>query len=106
MNTKNSSVYIPPKKVERLELSNKPTVIITQKLKNQIDFLHEKVGSVEWSGELITSEEGNITDLDKWKIICEDIYLVDIGTAGYTAYEVDKGGFKAADIIDLYDKFP
>lgn len=92
--------------LEKLELLNKPTLVITEKLKNQIDYLHKKVGSAEWSGELITREEGKITDLDDWKIIAEDIFLVDIGTAAYTSYEVDKGGFKSADIIELYDKFP
>lgn len=64
------------------------------------------MGSYEWSGELITREEGNITDLSDWKIIAEEIYLADIGTAGYTSYEVDKDGFKAVDIAEMYEKFP
>lgn len=92
--------------LEKLPLSNKPTLIITEKLKRQIDWLHNKCGSIEWSGELITSEINTINDLDNWTIICEDIYLVDIGTSGYTSYEVDKGGFKSADIVDLYDTYP
>jgi hypothetical protein len=94
------------KSLERLPLSNKPKVIITEKLKNQIDWLHEKCGSVEWSGELITSETNTINDLDNWTITCEDIYLVDIGSSAYTEYEVDKGGFKSADIVELYDAYP
>lgn len=94
------------KSLERLELSNKPKLVITKKLKNQIDFLHNKVGSHEWSGELITSEEGTINDLDNWTITAQDIYLADIGTPGFTGYEVDKGAFKAVDIIDLYDTYP
>lgn len=64
------------------------------------------VGNNEWSGELITREEGTINDLDSWKIICEEVYLADIGVGSYTEYEVDKGGFKAADIVEMYDKFP
>jgi len=92
--------------LERLALSNKPRVIVTQKLKNQIDWLHEKCGATEWSGELITSEINTINDLDNWTIKCEDIFLVDIGSSAYTSYEVDKGGFKSADIIDLYDSYP
>lgn len=92
--------------LERLALSNKPTVVVTQKLKNQIDWLHEKCGATEWSGELITSEINTINDLDNWTIKCEDIFLVDIGSSAYTSYEVDKGGFKSADIIDLYDSYP
>lgn len=92
--------------LERLSLSNKPKVVVTQKLKNQIDWLHEKCGATEWSGELITSETNTINDLDNWTIKCEDIFLVDVGTSAYTSYEVDKGGFKSADIIDLYDSYP
>ena len=92
--------------LERLSLSNTPTVVITEKLKNQIDWLHEKCGATEWSGELITSETNTINDLDNWTITCEDIFLVDVGSAAYTSYEVDKGGFKSADIIELYDAYP
>src|SRR6185312_9358256 len=92
--------------LERLCLSNKPKVIITPELKDQIDFLHNMVGSKEWSGELITREEGVITDLDNWTITCENIYLADIGSGAFTGYEVDKGGFKAVDIIEMYDEYP
>jgi hypothetical protein len=80
--------------------------VITKKLKAQIDFLHRKCGKFEWSGELITREEGSVESLDDWKIICEDVYLVDIGTSAYTEYEVNKGGFKAVDIIEMYEQFP
>lgn len=97
---------IVKKCLERVELVNKPTLVLTEEFKRKIDFLHKKAGATEWSGELITREEGCITDLDDWKIICEDIFLVDIGSPGYTSYEVDKGSFKAPDIIELYDKYP
>lgn len=94
-------------KLERLELSSEPTLIITKKLKDQIDYLHQKVGKYEWSGELITSEKGSIVDLDNWKIIAEDIYLVDIGSSAYTDYEVEKKAtWKAGDIVELYEKYP
>jgi hypothetical protein len=92
--------------LERFELANKPTLIITKELKNKIDFLHKKAGATEWSGELITREEGTITDLNDWKIIAEDIYLADIGSPGFTGYEIDKGSFKSSDIIELYEQFP
>lgn len=98
------TVQVPS--LERLSLSNQPTVVITEKLKNQIDWLHEKCGATEWSGELITSETNTINDLDNWTIKCEDIFLVDVGSAAYTSYEVDKAGFKSADIIELYDAYP
>lgn len=93
-------------RLPRLELSNKPTLVITEKLKRQIDYLHNKVGNKEWSGELITREEGDITQLQDWKVIAEDIFLADIGSGAFTGYEVDKGGFKSVDIIQMYDGFP
>lgn len=95
-----------PRAIERYPLSNKPTLIITHKLQQQIDYLHKKVGVAEWSGELITREEGSITDLENWKVIAEDIWLADIGSPGFTGYEVDKGGFKATDIVEMYEAFP
>lgn len=94
------------KRLERLELSNRPKLIITESLKHQIDFLHSKVGSNEWSGELITREEGTINDMNDWKIVCEDIFLADLGTPGATEYTVDKGGFKAADVVTMFEKYP
>lgn len=93
------------KRLARLELSNKPTLYITEKLQKQIDFLHNKVKGNEWSGELITREVGTINDLDDWKIYAEDIFLADVGTPGSTSYEVDKGGFKAVDVVEMYEKF-
>lgn len=81
-------------------------MIITKELKKKIDYLHSRVGAFEWSGELITREKGTIIDLDDWEITAEDMFLVDIGTAGGTEYEVNKGAFKSSDIIELYEKYP
>lgn len=81
-------------------------MVIGHRLQQQIEFLHQKCGRTEWSGELITREEGTIHDLDKWKIVAEDIFLADVGSPGFTGYEVDKGGFKSVDIAAMYDAFP
>lgn len=99
-----SETVVP--QLERMELSNKPTLVITKKLKRQIDFLHKKQGGSEWSGELITREEGTINDLDAWKITAEEMFLADLGSPGFTGYEVDKGGFKSVDIVDMYEAYP
>ncbi len=92
--------------MERLELSNKPKLFITKELCDKIDWLHDKVGKNEWSGELITSEKGTINDLESWEITAEDLFLADIGTGAFTGYKVDEGGFKSADVVELYDAFP
>lgn len=68
--------------------------------------MHSRVGSFEWSGELITTEKGSINDLDYWEITAEDIFLADVGSSGFTGYEVDKGAFKSSDVVELYEKFP
>lgn len=94
------------KSLERVELENKPILKITKELKRKIDYLHKKVGALEWSGELITREKGTINDLDDWEITAEDMFLADIGTSGGTEYEVNRGAFKSSDIIQLYEKFP
>jgi hypothetical protein len=80
--------------------------LITRKLKAQIDYLHGACGATEWSGELITSEKGSINDPDKWRIIGEDIYLADIGTPGGTGYEVGKGAYAPADIVEMFELYP
>lgn len=95
-----------PTPLEKFPLSNKPTLVMTDRIRKQIDFLHKKVGNAEWSGELITREEGTLNDMDNWKIYAEEIFLADIGTSGFTGYEVDKGGFKAANIVEMYEQFP
>ncbi len=44
--------------------------------------------------------------MDEWVITADNIFLVDVGSPGYTAYEVDKGGFKAPDIVKMFEAFP
>lgn len=46
----------------------------------------------EWSGILFYKIEGDF-DSEEFKVICEDIYLMDIGSGGFTSYD-----FKSADI--------
>ena len=89
-----------------LALKATPTVIVTKEMKKKIDWLHAMVGDKEWSGELITREKGSIADANNWKIYAEDIFLTDIGTGAFTGYEVEKGAWKAADIMALYEAFP
>lgn len=105
MNT-SPNVTTTMRKLDRLPLSNKPTFLITEKLQDQIEYLHKQLGAIEWSGELITSETNTIQHLNDWTIRGEDIFLADVGSPGYTSYEVDKGAFKASDIIELYEAFP
>lgn len=92
--------------MDRFLFSNRPKLVISEELVKKIAILHNHINGTEWSGELITREEGCITDLDKWTIYAEDLYLVDIGDATYTEYEVGKDAFAGPDIIELFELFP
>lgn len=91
-------------KKEEIVLKAVPTVVITKNLKDQIDFLHKKVGSVEWSGvlffEKIGDFEPNLEKLNSLKFICKHIHLCDIGNATFTSYTIDN------TLFDVYDEYP
>jgi hypothetical protein len=95
-----------PVSLPRLEFSNQPKLVITAPLRKQINRLHSRVGNKEWSGELITRQEGKITDLSKWMVYGEDIFLNDIGTGTLTEYTAGAGAWKQVDIMDLFESFP
>jgi len=81
--------YNPPK--EFIKLKETPEIVITESFKNKVDFLHSKVGSIEWSGLLIYKIlKGSIEDPKNLLIEVEDIVLMDIGTASYTEYSLSK----------------
>lgn len=71
----------PVKKLEQVV-----PVEITQKLQNQIRHLCKQVADVEWSGVLFYTVEGTFGD-PNFKCICQELFLMDIGTSGYTEYE-------------------
>lgn len=85
-----------------LPFTENPVVILSEKLSSQINFLHAKVGSIEWSGVLLYShKEGDISDPDNMVILAEEIYLMNIGSAGYTEYTND-----VDSVLDMFDKYP
>lgn len=63
---------------------------IPDKVLHKIQYLCKSIPKVEWSGALFYSIKGSIRDLTKLKIILEDILPLDMGTAGYTEYTLDK----------------
>lgn len=67
-------------------------IIISSKVERIIRYYCSMSPNNEWSGILFYKVEGDF-DSPEFKIICEDIYLMDIGSAGYTSYD-----FKSADI--------
>ena len=67
--------------------SYKPELIIPEEVQRIIKAWCYKSHNTEWSGTLWYSVEGSFEAKDL-KIICKDIYVSDIGTAGYTEFDV------------------
>ena len=83
------------------EIGNVGKIIITEKLKKEIDFLHLKVGTKEWSGILLYKHiTGNFKKLNNLIFKAENFYLMDIGNGGTTGFEYN------GDIVELYDNIP
>lgn len=83
-----------------LKLANKANLIIPKKVQQQIDYLHEVVGNIEWSGMLLTEIEGSLDNISALKVKVQDIFLCDVGTAAGTSYD------NSDHIEALWEKFP
>lgn len=59
---------------------------IPEAVEAKIRHLCSRVYDVEWSGTLFYKVEGSMED-GSFKVICLDIFVMDIGTSGFTDYE-------------------
>jgi hypothetical protein len=81
------------------EMKDHGRLILPENVINQIMYLHAEVGSTEWSGILLYDVvSGNPSKPADFVLKANHIFLMDIGSAGYTSYETD------GDIVDMYDK--
>lgn len=81
-----------------MNMKKRGKLFLSEDLKNQIDFLHEKCDK-EWSGILLYKiEKGSIKNAEELEILAEDMFLMDIGTATSTEYD-----FKGEDLNKLYE---
>ena len=83
-----------------MELSEKPTLIISDTVISQIKILCDRWSHLEWSGILFLDVEGDIKDISKMKFTAIYIHLMDVGSSAYTEYLADES------IIDLFDAHP
>lgn len=75
---------------------------VSSTLKSQIDFLHEKVRGKEWCGPLIYKIlSGDINNPNDLTIQAEGLYLMNIGTAGYTDFKMDE-----ESTVDMFNQYP
>jgi proteasome lid subunit RPN8/RPN11 len=78
-------------KNEVLNPTTRPKLSITQNLLYKIYRLCQVNNPVEWSAVLIYKIlEGSVEDPGNFKLEAIDLFLMDIGTSGYTEYEFDE----------------
>jgi len=83
------------------EMEEKGSLVLPSSILSQVQFLHSHVGTTEWSGMLLYDvTKGDPSDPKNFELEAKHIFLMDIGTAGYTEYETD------GDIVDIYDEIP
>lgn len=63
-------------------------LVIPAEVERKIRFACQKVWSTEWSGTLFFTHEGSFENNDL-VIRCVDIYIMDIGTASYTEFDMN-----------------
>lgn len=96
MSTKDSSNKKPEYPI--FEMVDRGKLILPQHVINQITYLHSYIGKKEWSGILLYDVvKGNPSKPSEFVLRAEHIFLMDIGSAGFTEYETD------GDIVDIYD---
>jgi len=90
-NKKKKMYQVTPVKprLTELELLNKPTVIITKEVQNEILYFHSRTGKKEWSGFLLFEQEGTLEDINALRLKTKHIHLLDIGSETFTTYSSD-----------------
>tara|TARA_R110002012_G_scaffold59679_1_gene156280 strand:- start:1449 stop:2627 length:1179 start_codon:yes stop_codon:yes gene_type:complete len=85
-----NSTKINTTKLKEKKLEGNAEVVLTDNIVDQIEFLHDKVGSVEWSGVLVYKIlEGSIEDHKNLVVEVQEILPMDVGTSSYTEYTID-----------------
>ena len=86
-----------------VKMSSTYKMVIPKKVEEKIRYLCRKFPNLEWSGVLFTSYTGSFETNDL-VITCEDIYPMDLGSSGFTEFNMDEtvAGY-IADNIELFD---
>lgn len=88
---------------EKLELIpiGRGKLILTKELQDQIDFLHDSIGNVEWIGVLCFKRlQGDLANPDRLVLEARHIYLMSVDTSGHT--DADMGD----SVIEIYESVP
>ena len=74
-------------------------LIIPVEVEKKIRFTCQEVWNTEWSGILFFTYQGSFETNDL-TIICKDIYVMDIGSTGYTTFSMN------ADVVAYMTENP
>ncbi len=86
--------------------TKKGKLILSEKVVQQIKYLCSKMPTVEWSGVLYHTSEGDIQNPETFICKAEYILLLDKGSAAYTQYDFSSSNFTEAlfekpELMDL-----
>lgn len=104
-----TNVIVKPKYPEvNIKEAHACTLMLSKELVQKIHYLHHVVQKgIEWSGTLLFKEpEGDVSNPSTWVISAEDLILMDIGTSGYTEYDISTEHPNSDAIMDaMVDDF-
>ena len=80
-----------------LLVESQAKVLVPEAFYRKAKYLCGRYHKVEWSGILLYSIEGSMSDPDNLGMTLQDIILMDVGTSGYTSYNFNE---KQGDSID------
>jgi proteasome lid subunit RPN8/RPN11 len=75
------------KQIALLKRQNSYKITIPEEVESKIRFVCQKIWKDEWSGTLFYKPEGSFED-GTLNIRCVDIYIMDIGSAAYTEFDM------------------
>lgn len=81
------TLNLKAKILELNRMSNTYKMIIPDNVERKIRYICQKIQKDEWSGTLFYKPEGSFED-NSLVIKCVDIYLMDIGSAAYTEFDM------------------
>jgi hypothetical protein len=72
------------------EMQEKVSLHLPEEVCNKIKYTCSRISQVEWSGTLLYSVEGDIDDIENFKLKVEDFILQDIGNATGTSFSYNE----------------
>lgn len=88
--------------IQLMKQSKSYNLNIPNKVEQKIRLLCKEIWTIEWSGILFYTYEGSFEN-DDLTLTCEDIYLMDVGSAAYTEFDMNPEVISYMTDNDLLD---